>query len=113
MASSRVGTAAPSVKTGAFSVRAETTAGNRRKSPPAIYRKPKMPFVTCSPADHEQNTPPAWTTALQFPLVWEKDLREWIGEWVKQGTLGKDHGLALGERTLKRTKDHYLLWKGE
>jgi three-Cys-motif partner protein len=54
----------------------------------------------------------AWTMALQFSLVTESDLKEWIKEWVSKGNL-EIVGLKHGERGLKRKAGHALKWLGK
>ncbi len=51
----------------------------------------------------------AWESALAEPLVWESDLRNWISEWKKNGSL-RIEGLTERERVPKRGKNHILVW---
>ncbi len=50
----------------------------------------------------------AWAKALSHPLVWESDLREWIGEWQKNGLIAVE-GLQGRERVPRRGHDHVLV----
>lgn len=52
----------------------------------------------------------AWDTALQEPLVWESDLKDWVRDWIKNGDLRID-GLKPRERTPKRNSAHVLVWQ--
>jgi len=51
----------------------------------------------------------AWSNTLRFPLVWESDLKEWIGEWQRGGNL-ELRGLTLNERVPKLGKQVELHW---
>lgn len=51
----------------------------------------------------------AWAMTMQFSLVTEADLKEWIKEWQKQGDL-EISGLQPGEKTIKRQSGHKLRW---
>lgn len=48
-----------------------------------------------------------WETALTYPLVWENDLREWLEEWRKNGSI-RFEGVKPRERTLKCGKGHFI-----
>jgi three-Cys-motif partner protein len=52
----------------------------------------------------------AWARALESPLVWESDLRNWIEEW-RLGALRLE-GLQGRERVPKRGHSHFLRWQG-
>jgi three-Cys-motif partner protein len=52
-----------------------------------------------------------WATALSRPLVWESDLKGWIDEWKKAGSLDVE-GLG-NEKSPKVGKRHFLMWKAE
>ena len=43
----------------------------------------------------------AWARALQWPLVWETDLRDWIKDWEESGRLVVE-GRRPRDRVLKR-----------
>ena len=49
----------------------------------------------------------AWSHALQWPMVWDSDLKTWISEWSKDGVLGIE-GLKPRERVPKLGAGHYL-----
>jgi three-Cys-motif partner protein len=51
-----------------------------------------------------------WATALSRPLVWESDLRSWIGEWRTTGSLVIE-GLAKG-KSPKLGAQQNLEWVG-
>ena len=51
----------------------------------------------------------AWAKTMQFSLVTDGDLKEWIDEWVKSGDL-EITGMSMNERTLKRRCGHALKW---
>jgi three-Cys-motif partner protein len=53
----------------------------------------------------------AWDMTIQFSLVTEADLKEWIKGWVSAGNL-RILGLKPGERGLKRRAGHELRWVG-
>lgn len=50
----------------------------------------------------------AWVAALQFPLVWNSDVKAWILEWEKAGRV-RVEGLAENERVPKPGKKHRLV----
>ncbi len=52
----------------------------------------------------------AWKAALSHPLVWERDLRDWIAEWAKSGRLVVE-GLKGRERAPKRGAHHRIVRK--
>lgn len=49
----------------------------------------------------------AWSHALQWPMVWDSDLKAWISEWSKDGVL-EIEGLKPRERVPKLGAGHYL-----
>ncbi len=51
-----------------------------------------------------------WDTALAAPLVWESDLKGWIGEWSKSGQLQVD-GMIGGQRVPKLGVGNKLCWR--
>ena len=50
----------------------------------------------------------AWAAALSWPLVWERDLKKWIGEWQKTGLIVLE-GLQGHERVPRREQGHMLV----
>jgi three-Cys-motif partner protein len=50
----------------------------------------------------------AWIGALQFPLVWENDVKAWIRDWVKDGRIRLE-GLSPSDRVPKRENNHWLV----
>lgn len=48
-----------------------------------------------------------WQNGLAFPLVWEKDLREWLHEWQEKGLI-RYAGLKPREKTLKWGRGHKI-----
>ena len=53
-----------------------------------------------------------WILALNSPLVWESDLKEWISEWRSEGKLDI-HGLRPRARVPRLNSSHELVWLGE
>ncbi len=49
-----------------------------------------------------------WVGALQFPLVWDSDVKRWVREWKADGSI-KLEGLSQSDRVPKLKKDHSLL----
>ncbi|MCC7291472.1 MAG: three-Cys-motif partner protein TcmP [Phycisphaerales bacterium] len=54
----------------------------------------------------------AWVAALSHPLVWESDLKSWIGEWKKDGRI-EIAGMKPNERFPSRGRGHQLVRKGQ
>jgi three-Cys-motif partner protein len=52
----------------------------------------------------------AWALALSQPLIWESDLREFLGEWFEQRKLTIE-GL-IGRQKAKHNSGHVLVWRG-
>ncbi len=52
-----------------------------------------------------------WVAALSFPMVWEKNLRQWLKEWRKNGQL-EWKGLAPRGRELIHGKNQFVLLVG-
>jgi hypothetical protein len=52
----------------------------------------------------------AWESTMAEELVWEPDLKQWIGEWVKAGCL-EVRGLAHRQRVPRLNSGHVLAWK--
>jgi hypothetical protein len=54
----------------------------------------------------------AWRLALlETPLVWESDLKGWIRDWQRQGSLVLE-GLRERERVPSRERGHVLIFRG-
>jgi three-Cys-motif partner protein len=51
----------------------------------------------------------AWAATMQFSLVAESNLKDWIKEWVDKGDV-ELLGLKPGEKSLKRKAGHLLKW---
>lgn len=51
----------------------------------------------------------AWALALEHPLTWESDLKDWIAAWVEKSAL-KIEGLIGKQRVPHREKGHTLVW---
>lgn len=51
-----------------------------------------------------------FAVALSFPLIFEADLKEWIADWRKAGTVSID-GLKQNERTPKVDCRHVICWR--
>lgn len=47
---------------------------------------------------------------LSFPLSWESDLKEWVGNWVQEGSLTM-RGLKERQRVPQRGQGLILVWK--
>lgn len=54
----------------------------------------------------------AWATAVQHPLVWDSDVKEWVREWreANSGTL-EIEGLKPGCKVPQVRKNHVLVWR--
>lgn len=52
----------------------------------------------------------AWALALEAPLVWESDLKDWVKDWQSTGEL-RIEGLAVRRRVPARGRSHVLLWQ--
>jgi len=50
----------------------------------------------------------AWAAALQFPLVWDSDIKGWIKEWTREGIVDVE-GLKKGQRVPKLREGHSLI----
>ncbi|HEX4951228.1 MAG TPA: three-Cys-motif partner protein TcmP [Blastocatellia bacterium] len=51
-----------------------------------------------------------WAAALQEPLVWESDLKQWLGDWGKKGLLSIE-GLKSTRHALKHGQGHSIIWR--
>lgn len=54
----------------------------------------------------------AWVRAMQFPLVWDRDVKQWIEDRSSEGLL-RVEGLQGKERVPKLGAEHYLAWTGQ
>ena len=54
----------------------------------------------------------AWVGALQFPLVWDSDVKAWIRDWKKGGRIRLE-GLSPSDRVPKLKKNHWLVMTDE
>ncbi len=61
-----------------------------------LTASPEVPYDDC------------WAEALQFPAVYETDLREWLAEWERAGIL-EVRGRKKPTEVLKRESGHSLL----
>jgi len=52
----------------------------------------------------------AWTLALSQPMAWESDLKEWTGEWSREGRI-EIAGMQPRQRVPRRAEENYLIWK--
>ena len=52
----------------------------------------------------------AWALALSQPLIWESDLKAFLGEWYKQGKLTIEG--IVGRQKAKHNAGHILVWRG-
>ena len=53
----------------------------------------------------------AWAEAMTFPLIWESDLKGWLGDWKNMGRL-EFSGMKEMQRVPKRGQDIRITWKG-
>jgi three-Cys-motif partner protein len=54
-----------------------------------------------------------WAIALESPLVWEGDLKEWVAQWRNKDNPTVDVlGLRPKQRVPKRGENHFLVWLG-
>jgi three-Cys-motif partner protein len=52
-----------------------------------------------------------WDLALEYPLIWESDLKEWVREWKVAGSL-KIQGMKSGQRVPQVGQGITLMWQG-
>jgi three-Cys-motif partner protein len=52
----------------------------------------------------------AWALALESPLVWESDLKDWIRDWQSTEEL-RIEGLPVRARVPSRDSSHFLVWQ--
>ncbi len=50
-----------------------------------------------------------WLLALSFPLVWERDLKAWIADWLEHGSLHIE-GMKPRQRVPHREEANFLEW---
>lgn len=43
----------------------------------------------------------AWTIAMQFPLVWERDLKDWVETWDEEGKI-RMIGMVDGQKPQRK-----------
>ncbi len=67
------------------------------------YLQKRLEKVSTLPFDE------AWAMTMQFTLVAESDLKDWIKDWVAKGDV-ELLGLKPGEKSLKRRAGHSLKW---
>jgi three-Cys-motif partner protein len=53
-----------------------------------------------------------WALALSNPLVWERDLKQWIADWGKAGSLRME-GLKVGQRVPQHGKKIVIVWRSD
>ena len=53
-----------------------------------------------------------WTETLSEPLVWESDLKDWIRQWAKEGTVQVE-GMGPRDRVPKREANHRVVFRGQ
>lgn len=51
-----------------------------------------------------------WSIAMTFPMVWESDLHEWLGDWKKIGLL-EVVGMSSKQQTPKPDKGISCIWR--
>jgi three-Cys-motif partner protein len=51
-----------------------------------------------------------WADAMRWPLVWERDVKDWIAEWEEQGTL-EIQGMKPKQRVPRLNESNLLAWK--
>ncbi len=52
-----------------------------------------------------------WAVALEAPLVWESDLKEWITEWEKEKLLSIEGKKTSRQKVPHRNEGNFLVWK--
>lgn len=52
-----------------------------------------------------------WAAALEAPLVWESDLKEWIVEWEKERFLSIEGKKTPRQKIPHRNEGNFLVWK--
>ena len=48
-----------------------------------------------------------WRVALQYPMVWESDLKDWFRTWREEGVI-EVCGIQLGRSSIQYGKDHTI-----
>jgi hypothetical protein len=79
------------------SLRARYTARSRVAVQLALEKRREVPYDDL------------WRLALSSPLVWERDLRQWLAQWQRE-RLATLNGLAPRERVPKREAGHVVRW---
>lgn len=51
-----------------------------------------------------------WATALELPLVWESDLKEWIAEWEEKEQLSLKGKKTSRQKVPHRNEGNILVW---
>lgn len=51
-----------------------------------------------------------WALALSNQLVWERDLKQWIADWIEDGRLTLE-GMNLGQRVPRQGQGIIVVWK--
>lgn len=54
-----------------------------------------------------------WKKALAWPLVWESDIKEWIADWLKEGSLQCITGMKPRQRVPQRGSGNILVWRSD
>jgi hypothetical protein len=52
-----------------------------------------------------------WSSAMTFPLTWESDLKDWLGDWVRERRL-EFTGMEESQRVPQRGQNIRIAWKG-
>ena len=83
---------------------------------PTFYRNLRLRYLTKSEAAvrtmletrKKVSYDELWATAISLPLVFEGDLKSWLGAWSERI---KIEGMAARERTPKRNRGHVIVWR--
>ena len=51
-----------------------------------------------------------WDLALSQPMTWERDIKDWIRQWIKSGRL-EPEGWRPKQRVPHRDKGNLLVWQ--
>ena len=54
-----------------------------------------------------------WKSALAWPLVWESDVKKWIADWLKAGSLQCITGMKPRQKVPQRGSGNILVWKSD
>ena len=52
-----------------------------------------------------------WKSALAWPLVWESDVKVWIADWLKEGSLQCITGMKPRQKVPLRGSGNILVWR--